>query len=312
MTRRELILAAAAAALLPRGGRSAGLPHLVPVIDTHTHFYDTDRPGGVPWPPKSEAVLYSPHLPSDFRQATDGLNVFGTVVVEASPRVEDNQWILDLARDEPAIVGFVGNLQPGQVAFAADLKRFTANPLFRGLRFGLGALKNLGEAATDSDLTRVVDAGLAIDVIGRLPIIEPTLRLARRWPSLRIVIDHLPFADWDGSVPAMKSALNELAAQPNVYAKVSEIVRRANGRPITEPGFYRPGLDALLELFGPDRVLYGSNWPVSERVAPYATVHRVATEYFATRGVVLAEKFFWRNSFAAYRWIPRGAAADLV
>ena len=311
MTRREFLLSAAAAALLPRVVQAA-VPHSVPTIDTHTHFYDPTRPGGVPWPPKSETLLYSPHLPRHYRETVAELNVVGTVVVEASPLPEDNQWILDLASDEPAIVGFVGNLRPGRSEFAAHLRRFTANPLFRGLRFGLPVLKAVGESAVDADFTRLADAGLAADVIGRLPILEPTLRLAQRWPTLRIVIDHLPFSDWDGNVPALKTALQELAAQPNVFAKVSEIVRRATGNPITAPAFYRPALDALLDLFGPDRVVYGSNWPVSERVAPYATVHRVATDYFATRDAALAEKFFWRNSFAAYRWIPRGAAVDLV
>ena len=137
-----------------------------------------------------------------------------------------------MATDETAIVGFVGSLQPGQPAFAADLKRFTANPLFLGLRFGLPVLNRIGESAVDADLSRLADAGLAIDVIGRLPIIEPALRLARRWPTLRIVIDHLPFADWDGNVPPMKPALQALAAQPNVYAKVSEIVRPVTMRTI--------------------------------------------------------------------------------
>lgn len=311
MTRRELLLSAAAAVLLPRTGRAA-VPHSVPTIDTHTHFYDPTRPGGVPWPPKSETLLYAQHLPRHYRETVAALNVVGTVVVEASPLLEDNQWILDLASDEAAIVGFVGNLPPGRPEFAAHLRRFTANPLFRGLRFDLPILKAVGESSVDADLTRLADASLTVDVIGRLPIVEPTLRLARRWPTLRVVIDHLPFADWHGAVPAMKTALKELAAQPNVFAKVSEIVRRANGNPITAPAFYRPALDALLELFGPDRVVYGSNWPVSERVAPYATVHRVATEYFATSDAALAEKFFWRNSFTAYRWIPRGAAVDLV
>jgi len=310
MTRRELLFSAAAAALGARTARAA-VPRSVPAIDTHTHFFDPTRPGGVPWP-GANSPLHTPHRPEKFHRVVANLNVVGTVVVEASPWVEDNQWILDLAADEPAIVGLVGNLQPGQPEFAANLRRFSANPLFLGLRFGAAVLKTIGEPAVDADVSRLADAGLALDVLGRVPILEPTLRIARRWPTLRIVIDHLPFTDWDGDVPAMRRALADLAARPNVYAKISEILRRVDGNVVVDPAFYRPALDALVDLFGPDRIIYGSNWPVSDRHGPYATVHRVAADYFATRDARIAENYFWRNSLAAYRWIPRGAAAALV
>ena len=93
--------------------------------------------------------------------------------------------------------------------------------------------------------------------------------------------------------------------------KISDVVRRVGGNLIDDPAYYRPALDALVDLFGPDRVIYGSNWAVSERVAPYATVHGVVAAYFAGRGRELAEKYFWRNSRAIYRWVPRGATTAL-
>ena len=83
-------------------------------IDTHTHFYDPTRPQGVPWPKPEEKLLYQPYYPAQFRALTRPLGVVGTVVVEASPWVEDNQWILDLARDNDDIVGFIGNLNLSQ------------------------------------------------------------------------------------------------------------------------------------------------------------------------------------------------------
>ena len=106
----------------------------VPVIDTHVHFYDPTRPQGTPWPPRDLAVLYKPHLPMDFRKATSGLGIAGVIVVEASDWLEDNQWILDLAKDEPLIVGFVGNLDPAQPGLREkSIKRNSCefNPYFR-------------------------------------------------------------------------------------------------------------------------------------------------------------------------------------
>jgi predicted TIM-barrel fold metal-dependent hydrolase len=311
MNRREFLLSAASAALLSHPARAAEKPNGVPAIDTHVHFYDPTRPEGVPWPRPSEALLYAPHLPDKFRAASASLNVLGTIVVEASPWVEDNQWLLDLAETTPEVVGIVGNLRLGQPEFITQLRRFTGNPLFRGIRVGLGALKDSRLPAVAADFTRLADADLSLDVLGRGPIIDATLRLVRDWPTLRIIVNHLPFPEWDGDVRALRTALVELSRHKNVYVKVSDVARRANNRVIEDPTYYRPALDVLFKLFGPDRVVHASNWPVSERAAPYATVHRIVADYFETKGRAAAESYFWRNSFAAYRWIPRGPSAIL-
>ena len=312
MKRRDFIGSVAAAALLPLGGgRAAAAAGGVPAIDTHTHFYDPTRPQGVPWPKPSEKFLYAPFLPERFRSVTAGLNVVGTVVVEASPWVEDNQWLLDLAKSTPEIVAIMGNLKVGQPEFAAQLARFSANPLFRGLRVGLEAVQDQDNPAVKADLTRLADAGLALDVIGRGPMLDPLARLARAWPTLRIIVNHLPFPEWDGKVPELRSALAGVGRCPNVFAKISDVVRRIGDRVIDDPAFYRPALDALVDTFGPDRIVHGTNWPVSERVAPYATVHRIVADYFASKEPALAERYFWRNSWTAYRWVRRGAAAQL-
>lgn len=312
MNRRDFVRASVAASLLPVAARAAGpVAGSIPAIDTHTHFYDPTRPQGVPWPGPTETLLYAPFLPDRFRAATSGLNVIGTVVIEASPWVEDNQWLLDLAASTPEIVAVVGNLKLGEPAFAERLARFAANPLFRGLRVGLETVQDQAKPAVKADLTRLADAGLSLDVIGRGTLIEPLLRLAKSWPTLRIIVDHLPFPEWNGNVDTMRGVLRELARCPNVFAKLSGIVQRIDGQVRDDVSYYRLQLDALVDLFGPGRIVHGTNWPVSERVVPYATVHRVMADYFSAKERGLAEKYFWRNSEVAYRWVRRGAAAQL-
>ena len=314
MNRREFILSAAAAgALAPNVlSKSLGKTGPVPVVDTHTHFFDPTRPEGIPYPPKSDRLNYSPHYPKDFSAVAKRHNVVGTVVVEASQWLEDNAWILELAESNEEILGLIGSLIPGDPDFAINLKRFSENPLFLGLRLRGEMNQRIGEKATLRDLKRVADRDLTIDIHGGVPIIEPTLMMSRKMPSLRIVVNHLPFSDWDGDVPAMKSTLADLVRQPNVFVKVSEVVRRVNGEVMVDPDFYRPGLDALLDLFGPDRLVFGSNWPVCKHIADYANMFRVVDEYFATQARSVAEKYFWRNSLVAYKWIPRGDAAKLL
>lgn len=282
-------------------------------IDTHTHFYDPTRKQGVPWPPPSDPVLYKPHYPREFQSLTKPHRLVGTVVVEASPWVEDNQWILDLAKDDPFIVGFIGNLKLGQAEFAAQLQRFAANPIFRGLRVGEKALaEGLGQKVFDGDLQRLGERALTLDVVGGEGLLSNVARVVKLAPKLRVVIDHLPFAAWDNAPAAMRKALTEIAALPQVFAKVSNVVRRVDGKVIEGLAAYRPALDVLWDLFGGDRLVFGSNWPVSNRVAPYATLHKVVADYFGAKGKTAAEKYFWKNSLSAYRWLPRGEAKGLT
>ncbi|HZQ48150.1 MAG TPA: amidohydrolase family protein [Verrucomicrobiae bacterium] len=286
---------------------------LIPAIDTHVHFYDPTRPQGVPWPPKNVEVLYEPRLPEDFRKLTKGLAIAGVVVVEASPLVADNQWVLDLAKDNALIVGFIGHLKPGQPEFATNLKRLGANPLFRGLRFDQEMLaKGLGQRAFESDLKALAERGLSLDVVGGTAILPHLPRLAKLAPDLRVIIDHLPFRDWRAEPEEIRHALQEIAELPNIYAKISDVPRQANGRLTEDPAFYFPILDLLWNQFGAERTMFGSNWPVSDLFAPYATVHHIVSAWMARKETAVAEKFFWKNSLAAYHWQPRGEAAHLV
>ena len=293
MSRRSFLAAGIAAAAPPEAG----------IIDTHTHFYDPSRPQGVPWPPKSEPALYRTVLPEEFRRLTAPLGVTGTIAVEASPWVEDNQWLLDLARREPVIAGVTGNLDPLSPDFPRLLERFAADPLFKGIRLNQAKLAAAGGAA----LRRLAGAGLQLDVLGGPAMLGHVLRLSDAVPELRIVIDHLPF-DPPREQPARgeyQSALDEMRARKLVYAKVSGVLRRLDGSVPADPERYRPALDELWDVFGPERLIYGSNWPVSERLAPYRDVLAVVRTYFEGKGKDAAGRYFRRNSIAAYRWKPR-------
>jgi predicted TIM-barrel fold metal-dependent hydrolase len=294
MDRRTFLAAAAGSTILS----AATLP--ATVIDTHAHFYDPSRPQGVPWPPKTEKLLYRTVLPAEFRKITKRLGVTGVIKVEASAWLEDNQWVLDLAAKEPIIVAAVGRLEPGTPDFRKHLARFHKNRLFRGIR--LGKIQE-GEDFI-ADLKEMTAAGLELDAIGPPALLPQLVRLTDQVPNLRVVINHLPFDAPKGEAErqAYQTALIELGKRPQVYAKVSNVLRRVGDRVPTEIDFYRPSLDELWEIFGSDRLVYGSNWPVSERVAPYAAVFTVVREYFTAKGQEASEKYFWKNSKAAYRW----------
>lgn len=277
------------------------------IIDCHTHFYDPTRPQGVPWPGRNETQLYRRVLPPDYRRLAVPLGVTGTVVVEASAWRADNDWILDLAQDEPFIKGFVGNLSPFETDFAAPLKRLARRPLFRGLRVSGGNVKRLGETEPLRHLQLLADLDLSLDVNGGVDSLPAVAALARTIPALRIIIDHVANLRIDGQSPPADwtEGMRRAAENRNVFCKVSGLVEgsgRRNGQAPRQLDFYRPVLDEVWRLFGPERVIYGSNWPVSELFADFAAVHSLVNEYCPARD---RAAFFAGNARRAYKWLPR-------
>ena len=290
----------------------------VSIIDTHIHLFDPTRPQGIPWPEKDnkdDEILYQPALPGRYRQITGGLGIVGAIKVECSPWLEDNQWVLDVAASDPLIVGTVGDLEPGTPDFLKHLERFHQNPLFRGIRYGnlwgRNLANDMSRAGFVDDLQALADADLALDTANQdATQISALIRITDKIPNLRVVIDHLPQMD-PPTEPQVRTQvmadLQELAARPHVYVKLSEVLRRIDGQVHYDLAFYRSRLDEIWGIFGEDRIMYGSDWPNSDRWGSYQQAFDIVNEYVAEKGRAVAEKFFWRNSILAYRWVKRAA-----
>ena len=292
---------------------SAAAPALVlaaepsPIIDTHTHFYDPTRPEGVPWPGKDDKVLYRPVLPDEFKKLVKPHGVTGTVVVEASPWPKDNDWLLELATKNPVIVGIVGRLFPGKERFGDSLQTFRASPVFRGIRIGADELKaGLTNDGFRKDIGRFADAELTLDINGSTTMLADVAKLAKDFPRLRIVVNHMANVVIDGKAPPPADwvrGIEAVAKHPAVWCKMSALVegsRKNDGTAPKEIGFYRPVLDALWNAFGEDRLIFGSNWPVSDLFASYATVFRLADSYTTAKGKSAREKVLGTNAVKAY------------
>jgi L-fucono-1,5-lactonase len=309
MNRRTFLGVAAGMAGLEPGTESASLP----LIDTHIHLFDPRRPQSVPWPEKNEGILYQPALPERYRKVTKGLGIVGAIEIECSPWLEDNQWVLDVEAKDTIMVGAVGDLEPGKLDFPKQLERFHRNPLFLGIRYGNLWGRNLSDQLSNREfiagLKALADAGLEMDTANPDPaLIAAMVRLTDQVPTLRVVIDHLPQMKTPAESAArraLQADLRELGRRPQVYVKVSEVLRRVNGRVPDDLNYYRATLDELWDIFGEDRLLFGSDWPNSDHWGEYYKVLRIVKEYFTLKGPTAAEKYFWKNSLAAYRWKKR-------
>ncbi len=304
-----------AGALAHTSNMFAGSAGRVPVIDTHIHLFDVSRPQGVPWPPK-DSPIYKSALPDRFRTLAAPYGIVGAIEIECSPWLEDNQWVLDIAEKNPIIVGTIGDLEPGTPGFGKQLERLQRNPLFRGIRYGniwdRSLSKEISKSEFVSDLKVLAAAGLVLDTANPdPPLIHAVVRLTDRIPNLKVVLDHLPELTPPPESAARKACdadLQLLGQRPEVFAKVSGIVRNVGGRVPLDLDFYRDRLDHIWRTFGPDRLLYGSDWPNSNQWAEYRDVFRLAEEFISGKDPTTVEKFFWRNSLKAYAWVKRDSS----
>lgn len=274
------------------------------IIDTHTHFYDPSRPAGIPWPGKN-SPLYRKVMPKDFMVVACRHGITGTVVVEASSRLEDNQWILDLAKDNTSIVGFVGSVDPTIDDWEKHIKRFAKNDLFRGIRLKK-SLQKLNEPQIIKNFSMMADLDLSVDVNRGVPGLEAAVELSRKVPSLRIVIDHLPFNLKEKDVERYNKALEKVRDCSNIYAKVSTVLIKDKGVTVRSAAMYKERLDKIFNIFGEDRVIYGSNWPVSDLYnGTYSEVYNIVDDFFSEKGTDVRAKYFAGNASKAYKWIQR-------
>lgn len=306
LRRRSFLTTALAGALHARLSKS------VPIIDSHIHLFDVSRPQGVPWPPK-DSVIYKTALPDRYTKLAAPHGVVGAIEIECSPWLDDNQWVLDIAAKNPIIVGTIGDLEPGTPDFSKQLERFHRNPLFRGIRCGNIWNRDLSQQIANQafvhDLKALASAGLVLDTANPDPVlIHAVVRLSDTLPDLKIIIDHLPELTIPTDVSGQKACdadLRSLAQRPQIFAKLSGIVRNVNGRVPLDLAFYRDRLDHIWGTFGPDKLMFGSDWPNSDQWAQYPDVFRLAAEFIASKDQSAVEKFFWQNSLTFYKWIKR-------
>jgi predicted TIM-barrel fold metal-dependent hydrolase len=289
----------------------------IPIIDTHIHLFDPTRPQGAPYsgPP---GVPVEPSLPPRYRKLATPLGIVGAIKVEASPWVEDNLWVLEVAERDPIIVGVIGNLEPDKPDFAEMLDRYRKNRLFRGIRYGnlwgRDITKQAENPAFIDGLKRLQQADLVLDTANpRVDLLQAIVKLTDKIPELRVVLDHLPSLEPTADTrSAYDAALDQLQQRPRVFVKLSAVIHRVNGEVSTQLARYRDRLEQLIGRFGEDRILFGSDWPNSDGVAPLDKVVGVVREFFQTKPREVADKYFWKNSLAAYKWIKRDPSQPTI
>jgi predicted TIM-barrel fold metal-dependent hydrolase len=295
----------------------------IPIIDCHIHLFDATRPQSAPYK-GGRAFPGGVALPSMYAKIARPLGIVGVIEVDASPWLEDNLWVLETIQPEPIMVGTVGNLRPEKPEFGEYLERYAKNPLFRGIRYGnlwgYDMVAQVDKSEFINGLKLLAQHDLVLETANQnVALLEAAVRVNDKVPDLRIVLDHLPALDpTPESQAAYDAVLKEISQRRNIWAKLSEIVHPVRTGPRPAPGAgappplierglapHRARLDTLMGIFGEDRVVFGSDWPNAVGVSEVPDTVTLVREYFSGKSREAAEKYFWKNSVAAYKWVKR-------
>lgn len=277
------------------------------VIDTHIHLFDPTREVEIPWPSKKDPVLYKPHLPAEFNPIAKAAGVTGVVIVEASDLLDDNQWILDLVEGDDFYLGFVGNVDLNRDDFEQQILKLSQDARFKGIRPRGGNSVDYSDPRVLKNLQVMSDQKMTLDYLARgdgTATIETIERVARKFPELHIVINHCFNHRFDGNLPEDErmAAIKKLAENKNVWLKLSGFYQQSIPLPTRDdPEHYLPAINQLWETFGDERVIYGSNWPVTKRAGSYADLMTLIDRVVSQQGQAACERYYWKNAAEAYR-----------
>jgi L-fuconolactonase len=250
-------------------------------IDAHQHFWIYNQ-AEYGWIPDEMDDLRRDFLPAELAALQAPLGFDGSVAVQARQTLEETAWLLSLADQHPHILGVVGWVDLTASDVTAQLERFSARPRLRGIRHVLQSEPD-GSFMLREDFRRGVGQlarfGLAYDLLIYPRHLPAAGELVSRFPGQAFVLDHIakpPIAR--GELQPWADDLRRVAAFQNVSCKLSGMVTEADWQN-WKPADFLPYLDAVLEAFGPGRLLIGSDWPVCTAAGTYGQVMDIVLGY---------------------------------
>lgn len=280
----------------------------LPIIDTHQHLWDLSK-FRLPWL-KGAAALNRSYLMSDYREATAGLNVVKSVYMEVdvdpAQHVEEAEWVAAVCRrgDSPMVAAVIGG-RPASDGFADYIGRFKDDRSIKGVRQVLHGAETPPGYCLDERFVKGIrllgDHGLSYDLCMRPAELRDGAKLIDACPNTSFILDHCGNADVlvkDRS--AWRAGIAEVARRKGVVCKVSGIVASTQGRPWT-PDDLAPIINHVYEVFGPDRVMFGGDWPVCTLGASYRRWVEALRTIVADRSEADQRKLFHDNATRVYR-----------
>lgn len=239
------------------------------LIDAHCHVWRIGEHDHE-WPTPDLSAIHRNFDLNDLVEAAGPAELLGVVLVQSQPSARDTEWLLALAAAEPLALGVVGWTDVTALDAPARIAALAENPLLKGLRPMLQDLADdrILDPAVEPAIAAMIAADLSFDALVKPRHLSAILELVRRWPELRLVIDHGAKPEIAaGRLDPWRERMAALAASPGVHCKLSGLLTEAGDAPTAET--VAPYAQHLIEVFGPDRLMWGSDWPVLNLAGDY-------------------------------------------
>ena len=245
-----------------------------PVVDSHQHFWDISRLD-YSWMPEDESPLRRDFLPADLRPLIADAGVDRSVIVQAHQSMDETYWLLDLADETDFVAGVVAWVDLADPNVGATLDELTERRYFCGVRHPWHDEVDFAWVVRPDivrGLRELAVRGIAFDLLSRPPHLPFIPQLLNEVPDLRTVVDHIskPLIA-EGEIEPWSTDLARVAENPTVMCKVSGMVTEAVHESWTLEDL-RPYVERVVEVFGYDRLMFGSDWPVCTQAAAYGQV----------------------------------------
>ena len=271
-------------------------------IDAHHHLWRY-TPREYDWIDESMAVLQRDFLPDDLKSAMRSAGVDGTIAVQARQTLEETRWLLDLAEANGEIRGVVGWAPIAGEDFPGIMEEFDGRAKLKGLRHVIQGEKDENYILREdfnAGIRALAGSGLVYEILIYERHLLQTIEFVDRHPEQMFVLDHVakPLIA-AGILEPWAMRMRELAKRRNVWCKVSGMVTEADWNTWT-PEKLKPYLDVVVDAFGPERLMVGSDWPVCLVACRYDHWWQVLREYFSEFSDAEQAQVFGRNAIEVY------------
>ena len=273
-------------------------------IDSHQHFWTPGR-GDHTWMPQDNPILNRTYLPSDLAPILQSEGIDGTILVQAAATVNETEYMLGLADGSTFVKGVVGWIDFENPDDAKTLNRLKGHPKFKGVRPMIQDIPDdnwMLHPDVQWAYKTLCDLDLTFDALGFPRHLANFLTLFKKYPQMRVVIDHCMKPQIrDHSPETYQSWADGMArlADAGAYCKFSALITEAS--PDWTPQTLQPYVNHILSAFGPERIMWGSDWPVCRLRAEYDIWHRAAKSLTSTLTPTAQAQIFGETATTFYR-----------
>lgn len=282
------------------------------IIDAHQHFWDPRR-GDYGWL-TPDLPIHRVYGPDDLAPLMRAAGIDASIIVQAAPTAAETDYLLAIARRTPSVLGVVGWIALEAPDAAAQVKARAADPLFLGVRPMLQDIAQpdwILRPEMEPALHAIAEAGLVFDALVLSHQIGVVDALAQRHPDLSIVLDHgaKPKLGDGTAMTAWQSEMTKLAQRPNIACKLSGLLTELS--PGGSMAMVTAAMDILFDLFGKERLLWGSDWPVLTLAGDYQGWFVQARDAVAARQSDAVAAVMGANAARIYRPLRNGNRVPL-